>query len=62
MQDGPGVYDMVGTVTAGNIPSFTLERGKVAKITTGSPVPDGADAIVMVVNFKENNLLIIGIG
>ena len=49
-QDGAGKYEVIGTVTAGTIPSFKVSPGKIARITTGSPVPDGADAIVMVEN------------
>eukprot|EP01117_Protostelium_nocturnum_P017997 TRINITY_DN741_c0_g2_i1.p1 TRINITY_DN741_c0_g2~~TRINITY_DN741_c0_g2_i1.p1 ORF type:complete len:745 (+),score=250.81 TRINITY_DN741_c0_g2_i1:84-2318(+) len=47
-EDGPGVYPVVGTVTAGMIPQFTLEKGKIARITTGSALPEGGDAVVMV--------------
>ena len=46
--DGPGIYPVVGAATAGHLPDFTLQSGQVAYITTGAPVPDGADAVVMV--------------
>ena len=46
--DGPGIYPVVGAATAGHLPDFTLQPGQVAYITTGAPVPDGADAVVMV--------------
>jgi gephyrin len=46
--DGPGEYPMVGEITAGQPPDFTLTPGAVAYITTGAPLPSGADAVVMV--------------
>ncbi len=46
--DGPGEYPIVGEATAGRLPSFTVQRGCVAYITTGAPLPPGADAVVMV--------------
>lgn len=62
-EDGPGVYPLIGSVTAGAIPSFKVvprqpllvflsyfqvEKGTLAYITTGSALPDGADAVVMI--------------
>ena len=52
--DGPGVYPVVGEATAGRIPPFAVTPGSVAYITTGAPVPQGADAVVMV---EETELL-----
>lgn len=46
--DGPGDYPVLGEVTAGRVADFTLQPGAVAYITTGAPVPPGADAVVMV--------------
>lgn len=46
--DGPGDYPVVGEVTAGRVADFTVTPGKVAYITTGAPLPSGADAVVMV--------------
>ncbi len=46
--DGPGDYPMVGTVTAGRMADFQVQPGTVAYITTGAPLPPGADAVVMV--------------
>jgi gephyrin len=46
--DGPGVYPVVGSVTAGRIAEFSVSAGTVAYITTGAPMPRGADAVVMV--------------
>jgi gephyrin len=52
--DGPGEYPIVGEATAGHIPQFEVKPGSVAYITTGAPVPPGADAVVMV---EETELL-----
>ena len=46
--DGPGDYPVLGDVTAGQVADFTISSGTVAYITTGAPVPAGADAVVMV--------------
>lgn len=46
--DGPGDYPVIGEVTAGRVADFTLSPGTVAYITTGAPLPAGADAVVMV--------------
>lgn len=46
--DGTGTYPVIGDVTAGRLPDFTLASGSVAYITTGAPLPEGADAVVMV--------------
>lgn len=46
--DGPGEYPVIGEATAGRMATFTVKPGSVAYITTGAPVPYGADAVVMV--------------
>lgn len=46
--DGPGRYRLIGEVTAGRVADFQVEPGTVAYITTGAPMPPGADAVVMV--------------
>jgi len=47
-EDGPGIYPVIGVATAGSIPSWTLNSGKIARITTGAPVPQGANAVIQV--------------
>lgn len=44
--DGPGEYPVLNVVTAGQYPTETLTSGKIYRITTGSPLPEGADAVV----------------
>lgn len=46
--DGPGEYPVIEAVTAGRMATTHLQPGTVAYITTGAPVPEGADAVVMV--------------
>ena len=46
--DGPGEYPLIGEVSAGSLADFTVEPGTVAYITTGAPLPEGADAVVMI--------------
>ena len=46
--DGPDVYPIIGEVTAGRVADFQVEPGSVAYITTGAPLPKGADAVVQV--------------
>ena len=46
--DGPGDYPLVGEVSAGAVADFAVEPGTVAYITTGAPLPAGADAVVMI--------------
>ncbi len=46
--DGPGTYPVYGSATAGLPIDTALSPGQVVYITTGAPVPAGADAVVMV--------------
>ncbi|XP_002975554.2 molybdopterin biosynthesis protein CNX1 isoform X1 [Selaginella moellendorffii] len=55
--DGPGDYPVVAEARAGlDAKDITLESGTVAYITTGGPVPRGADAVVQV----ENTCIVSG--
>jgi molybdenum cofactor synthesis domain-containing protein len=46
--DGEEARALVGEQFAGSEAGVTLQRGQAARITTGAPVPDGADAVMMV--------------
>jgi gephyrin len=46
--DGAGVFPVVADLTAGSPDTFKLAKGSVAYITTGAPVPEGADAVLLV--------------
>jgi len=42
----PARLAVVGTVTAGSLPSRALEAGEAIRIFTGAPLPAGADAVI----------------
>jgi molybdopterin molybdotransferase len=44
----PVTLELVGTIAAGDAPELTVARGQAARIMTGAPMPEGADAVVMV--------------
>lgn len=47
--DGPGEYPIIIESRAGNdVLGVTVTPGTVAYVTTGGPIPDGADAVVQV--------------
>lgn len=51
--EGIGCFQVVEEITAGRTPQVALSAGKVARIMTGAPVPEGADAVVMVERTRE---------
>eukprot|EP01134_Creolimax_fragrantissima_P007587 CFRG7587T1 len=46
--DPPGVRDVLHGVIAGSVSTIKVTPGSVARITTGAPIPEGADAVVQV--------------
>jgi molybdenum cofactor synthesis domain-containing protein len=46
--DGPGWRPIVGDQTAGHVAGLQVSPGAAARVTTGAPIPPGADAMVMV--------------
>jgi molybdopterin molybdotransferase len=52
----PAELFVVGEVRAGSAPLPPLGRGEAARITTGAPVPEGADAVLMAENAEERPL------
>jgi molybdenum cofactor synthesis domain-containing protein len=46
--EAPTVLTVVATLAAGQAPSATVGPGEAIRIMTGAPMPDGADAVVMV--------------
>ncbi|KAJ1937908.1 hypothetical protein GGF37_005016 [Kickxella alabastrina] len=51
--DGPGDYKVIGASTAGGLAQAALmplrmNTGSIVRVATGAPVPEGADAVVMV--------------
>jgi gephyrin len=51
--DGAGWRELIGEQTAGYVADLAVRPGAVARITTGAPVPPGADAVVMVERTRE---------
>ena len=43
-----GEYHVLGPITAGDSSALQCRSGAVVRITTGAPVPLGADAVVQV--------------
>ena len=40
--------DVLGVIGAGHVANYVIGAGQAARIMTGAPVPQGADAIVMI--------------
>ena len=45
-REAPAALRIIGEIPAGTAPSITLTAGTAAKILTGAPVPEGADAVI----------------
>lgn len=54
----PAHLEIAGEVLTGQAPGQRLEKGQALRITTGAPIPEGADAVVM----QERTGLIEGAG
>ncbi len=46
-QKHPVTLKVTEVIPAGSIPKYPITEGKAARIMTGAPVPEGADAIIM---------------
>jgi len=47
-EDRPVLLQVVGKVGAGDVPQVVVEKGETVEISTGAPMPKGANAVVMV--------------
>jgi len=47
-EDRPVAFDLVGAVPMGKRPELVVGEGEAAEVSTGSMMPEGADAVVMV--------------
>ena len=57
---GAGQYDprmlrLVETVYTGQVPTRPIDAGECTEIATGAPLPQGADAVVMVEDTEAEN-------
>jgi len=59
-QENPAILDVTEEIPAGTIPKKRIEGGQAARIMTGAPLPEGADAVVRMedVQKKENRVVI----
>ena len=48
LADGEATLEILETVRAGSLPTQTVRSGTATRIMTGAPLPEGADAVVMV--------------
>src|SRR5713226_3935433 len=53
--DGPGNRHYLGEQMAGLVTGLTVDMGTAVRITTGAPVPPGADAVVMIEVAEERD-------
>jgi molybdenum cofactor synthesis domain-containing protein len=51
----PRLLQCIETVHTGNVPSKAVEPGQCTQIATGAPMPDGANAVVMVEETDRRN-------
>ena len=47
-EDNPAQLKLLDVVTAGKIPQMKVEHGACIEVSTGAPIPEGADAVVMI--------------
>lgn len=52
-EDKPVSLEVVGDIAAGTSPTLTLSTGRAARIMTGAPLPEGADAVIPVEDTDE---------
>jgi molybdopterin molybdotransferase len=53
-EEQPVVLPIVGTVSAGEKSTLSLQKGQAIRILTGAPMPEGAEAVVSQEFTKEN--------
>jgi putative molybdopterin biosynthesis protein len=57
-ENEPKKLEVVGMVSIGETPKVAVRKGEAAEIVTGAPIPEGADAVVMVEDTeREDNEL-----
>jgi len=54
-ENKPVKLKVCGTVNVGEPPTITVKRGTAAEIVTGAPIPEGANAVVMVEYTERKN-------
>src|SRR3990170_3309884 len=54
-ENQPMRVKVCGVVNVGELPKIRIAKGEAAEIVTGAPIPDGADAVVMVEDTEREN-------
>ncbi|UCF45108.1 MAG: molybdopterin molybdenumtransferase MoeA [Candidatus Bathyarchaeota archaeon] len=54
-ENQPVKLEVCGVVNVGEPPKISISKGEAAEIVTGAPVPEGADAVVMVEYTEEKD-------
>lgn len=54
-ENQPVKLKVCGSVVIGELPKLTVAAGEAAEIVTGAPIPEGADAVVMVEDTDRQN-------
>ena len=54
-EKNPVEMKIIGKVEAGEVPNFEIGKGEAAEISTGAPIPKGANAVVMVEYTEKKN-------
>jgi len=59
-ENRPVALRLVGKVDIGEAPKVRVQKGTLAEIVTGAPIPEGADAVVMIeyTTCRDNSVLI----
>lgn len=52
---GRRVFTVVEEVTAGSVPTVPLTEGQATRLMTGAPLPEGADAVVMMEHTRSSD-------
>jgi molybdenum cofactor synthesis domain-containing protein len=54
-ENQPAILKVSGAVNIGEQPHVVLAKGEAVEIVTGAPIPEGADAVVMVEDTERDN-------
>ncbi len=52
--NAPAQLSIIEDIKAGDMPSKTVQAGQCARIMTGAPVPQGADAVIRVEDTQDS--------
>ncbi|MGC8645379.1 MAG: molybdopterin molybdotransferase MoeA [Thermoplasmata archaeon] len=50
----PAAFKIIGEITASSVPSLIVKKGEAVRISTGGPIPKGADSVVMKEEAEED--------